>query len=171
MKLHTLDRKVHYWVSVVAAGPLLVVVATGLLLQLKKELAWVQPTERRGAGGEPSMALSGILDACRNAPEAEIRDWSDVSRIDVRPSRGLIKVTASNNWEVQLDAATGRVLQVAYRRSDIIESIHDGSWFHPWAKIGVFLPAAALLLVLLITGVYLFWLPIVIRRYRRKRTP
>ena len=46
---------------------------------------------------------------------------------------------------------------MAYRRSDFIESIHDGTYFHDMAKLGVFLPSAIILLVLWITGMYLFF--------------
>jgi hypothetical protein len=88
-----------------------------------------------------------------------VQSWKDITRIDIRPAKGVMKVLAKNNWEVQLDSATGQVLQVAYRRSDLIESFHDGSWFGDWAKLGVFLPAALILLVLWITGLVLFFQP------------
>lgn len=169
MRLSVLTRKFHYWAAMVAALPLVVVIATGLLLQLKKQLHWVQPPEKRGVSKEPTLALARVLEVCRSVPEAEVTSWADIDRVDVRPSRGLIKVTTVNGWEVQIDAQSGEVLQVAYRRSDVIEAMHDGSWFHPWAKLWVFLPAAVLLLLLWGTGVYLFWLPIVVRAMRPRR--
>jgi hypothetical protein len=87
----------------------------------------------------------------------------------VRPDKGLVKVNARNHWELQLDAATGQRLQVAYRRSDLLESLHDGSWFHPNAKLWVFLPAGFVLLGPWITGAYLFLLPFRARRARSRR--
>src|SRR5687768_10278318 len=126
MRLPALNRKVHYWAALLAAAPLLVVIATGILLQLKKHVAWVQPPERRGVGREPTLPPDGLLAACRGVPEAGVRGWEDIDRVDLRPDRGVYKVTARNNWEVQVDARTGEVLQVAYRRSDVIESLHDG---------------------------------------------
>jgi uncharacterized iron-regulated membrane protein len=168
MKLQLLTRRLHYWGAIVFALPGLVMITTGLLLQVKKNWSWVQPTERRGQSQEVATTFSQLLQACRQVPEAEIRSWSDVQRIDVRPSRGLVKVTAKNNWEIQLDAGTAEILQVAYRRSDIIESLHDGSWFHPLAKLWVFFPAGVLLLFLLISGMYLFWLPRYVRWRRSK---
>ena len=51
-------------------------------------------------------------------------------------------------WEVQLNADTGEVLHTAIRRSDVIESIHDGSWFHESFKLWVFLPAGIILAIL-----------------------
>lgn len=52
----------------------------------------------------------------------------DLDRIDVRPEKGTVKFVFDNDyWEVQLDGATGEVLAVGKRRSDLIENIHDGS--------------------------------------------
>jgi len=169
MKLPLLTRRIHYWTAIVAAAPLLVVVVTGILLQLKKEWSWVQPPEKKGSGHRAELSFADILNACRDVPEAEIRTWDDINRIDVRPSKRLVKVTSNNNWEIQIDAGTGEVIQKAYRRSDVIEAIHDGSWFHDRVKLWGFLPAAILLLLLWITGVYLFWLPRY-ARWRRHRT-
>lgn len=169
MRLNILNRKVHYWLSTVIALPFLVVLTTGLLLQLKKQLTWVQPAEQRGSGKIPTLSFDQILDACRSVPEAGIESWDDIDRLDVRPGKGMLKVQAKNSWEIQLNGETGEVLQVAYRRSDMIEAIHDGSWFHDYVKLGLFLPVAILLVVMWITGIYLFWLPIVVKRRRRRR--
>jgi hypothetical protein len=53
--------------------------------------------------------------------------WQDVERIDVRPEDGVAKVILHSRTEVQVDLATGKVLQVGYRTSDFIETIHDFS--------------------------------------------
>lgn len=76
------------------------------------------------------------------------------------PGKGLLKVVSTNRCEIQLCASTGNLLQIAQRRSDLIESLHDGSWFHPAAKLWVFLPVGVVLLGLLLTGLYLFFVPI-----------
>jgi uncharacterized iron-regulated membrane protein len=169
LKLQVVGRKIHYWGAIALALPLLVILSTGILLQLKKQIPWVQPPEQRGVGGEPLLSLPEVLAICRRVPAAQVRDWSDVNRIDVRPARGMLKVWAKSDWEVQIDLRTGQVLQVARRRSDLIESIHDGSWFHERVKLGLFLPAGLMLLVLWITGVYLFVLPFAARRRKAAR--
>ena len=167
MKFNLLNRNVHYWVSIVVAVPILIVIVSGILLQTKKQFAWIQPTELRGAGKNPSVSLPQVLEICRRIPEAEIESWDDINRLDVRPSRGMLKVWAKNNWEIQIDTETGAVLQTAYRRSDIIESIHDGSFFHDNVKLWIFLPSGIALLLLWLTGIYLFILPIWILRRRK----
>lgn len=171
IKWNIFFRKSHYWVAIVVAAPFLVVIGSGLLLQLKKELDWVQPPSKRGVGKEPTISFADMLEIVKTSKEAEkaeIHSWEDIDRLDVRPDRGMIKVRAKNGWEVQLDSNTGEVLQTAYRRSDLIEQIHDGSWFNEHAKLGLFLPCAFLVLFLWISGMYLFWLPIFVRRRKKK---
>jgi hypothetical protein len=159
---------VHYWAAAIVALPILSIVCTGLLLQVKKQVPWVQPPEQRGIGTEPEISFAEVLDICRTVPEAGVETWDDVNRVDVRPSRGMLKVWAKSDWEIQIDTRTGEVLQTAYRRSDLIESIHDGSWFGDGVKFWVFLPSGAVLLLLWVTGIYLFVLPF-LARGRRKR--
>ena len=48
MTFNVLNRKIHYWASAIVAVPLIVIIASGLLLQAKKHSTWVQPAERRG---------------------------------------------------------------------------------------------------------------------------
>ena len=162
-------RKGHRWGAIAIAIPFVVVIVSGILLQLKKEISWVQPPSQRGTGKVPAISFDAILEAARSRPEAEIQDWNDVDRVDVQPGRGLAKVTSKTRWEVQVDLKTGGVLQVAYRRSDLIESLHDGSWFHDAAKLYIFLPVAIVVLGLWVSGIYLFALPIAIRWRKPKR--
>jgi uncharacterized iron-regulated membrane protein len=157
------NRKCHRWGAVLIAFPFLLVIVTGILLQLKKEWPWVQPPTQRGQGKKPIISLEAVLEAARSRPEAGVQSWDDVDRVDIQPSRGNAKVQARSRWEVQVDLQTGEVLQVAYRRSDVIESLHDGSWFHDRAKLWVFLPVALVVLGLWVTGIYLFFLPYTVR--------
>ena len=140
---------------------------TGIVLQLKKQSYWIQPGTQTGAERVPMLSFAEILDIAKSAPEAEIQSWDDIDRLDVRPGKGILKVRAKNRWEVQMDTATGDILQVAFRRSDLIESLHDGSFFHEGVKLGIFLPTALVLVVLWGTGVYLFFLPQLAKRKKR----
>ena len=168
VKFNILNRKIHYWLSIAVAVPILIVTVSGLLLQTKKYFEWIQPTELRGAGQTPMISLPEVLEISRTVAEAEIETWDDINRVDVRPSRGMLKVWAKNNWEIQIDTETGAILQTAYRRSDIIESIHDGSFFSEKVKMWIFLPAGIILLLLWLTGIYLFILPYWVRRHRKR---
>jgi len=169
MRPHVLNRRVHYWVGASVAIPLLVIACTGVLLQVKKKVAWIQPTEQRGTGKTPQIGLEDILASVRAVPELEVQGWQDIDRLDVRPGKGVVKVLLKSHWEAQVDLGTGRVLQTAYRRSDLIEQIHDGSFFAgDWTRYGIFLPAGAALLVLACSGIWMFWQPIAVKRSRAR---
>ena len=146
----------------------LIVIITGLLLQLKKEVEWIQPNTEEVAIDTLSIRFSDILSISQGVLEAQIKDWSDIDRLDVRPDKGIVKVRAKNRWEIQIDLERGTILKTAYRRSDIIEQLHDGSWFHDAAKLWVFLPSGVIVLILWLSGMYLFFVPILFKRFRRR---
>ncbi len=170
MNLNKTNRLAHRWATVFVTLPLLIMLATGMMLQWKKQSPWIQPPTQRGVGTEPTIGFDDVLSAARTVEEAGILTWDDVDRLDVRPGKGVVKVRSNSHWEVQIDAETGAVLQSAYRRSDIIESLHDGSFFHEGVKLWVFFPAALGLALMLGTGVYMFFLPYISRQKRRVRT-
>ncbi|HMQ21646.1 MAG TPA: PepSY-associated TM helix domain-containing protein [Planctomycetota bacterium] len=165
-----LNRKLHRLGAVVAAAPLLVVILSGLLLQVKKQWSFVQPPTARGAAPELLVDWGTILEAAQSVGEAGVASWDDVDRIDVRPAGGMLKLLAHSGWELQIDTGTGMVLSSSYRRSDLIEAIHDGSFFGGnLIKLWVFLPAALILLGLWVSGVYLWLLPYLVKRRRKTR--
>ena len=166
----TFFRKTHRWGAVLVALPFLLVLVAGLLLQVKKQVPWVQPATKKGKSKEPTISMDAILAAARAVPEAEVKSWDDIERLDIRMKDGIVKVQCKNRYEVQVDFQTGEVVQVEYRRSDLIESLHDGSWFGDAAKLYVFLPVAIVVLVLWFTGIYLFVLPYCVK-WRRKPPP
>ena len=168
MKAKILNRKVHRWAAVLTAVPVIIVLVTGVILQVKKEFDWIQPPTQRGTSTEPVLSFEQILSVVSEVPDIGLTSWDDINRLDVRPKKGIIKVRGNNDWEVQIDSKTGDVLQVAVRRSDFIESIHDGSFFHENFKLWVFLPSALILTAMWGTGIYLFLLPYMLRRHQRK---
>ena len=51
--------------------------------------------------------------------------------------------------------------------SDLIESIHDGSFFGgDWTKLGLFIPAGLVLFVLWLSGLWMWWVPFAAKRRR-----
>ena len=141
---------------------------TGILLQLKKDVDWIQPPTMIGENIQNlSLSFDKILNISSSVSEANISSWEDVDRLDVRPNKGIVKVRARNNWEIQIDTFTGKVIQTAYRRSDIIEKLHDGSWFNDKIKLWVFFTSGVLLLGLWLTGVYMLARPYYVKLKRK----
>lgn len=152
------------------AIPASILLASGVLLQTKKHWGWVQPPEQRGSASAPHISLDSLLASVAAIRERNVRTWGDVNRVDLRPGSGVAKVWLHSGWEVQVDLGTGAILQQAYRRSDLIESIHDGSFFGGnWTKLGLFLPTGIILLFMWATGLWLFATPILARRRRAPR--
>ena len=142
-------------------------VSSGIMLQLKKQSNWIQPNVEVNSSSKPVM-LQSYLDAVSTVKEANISSWDDIERIDIRPDKGIAKIKSKNNWEIQIDIETSEIYATYYRRSDIIESIHDGSFFSEIVKYGWFLPSGILLLTLSLTGIYMFFIPILKKRRRNK---
>ena len=161
-------RKLHRVGAILVLLPALVLFPTGVLLQLKKEVEWIQPPTQEGSAPGLELTWDEILEALRGVESAEVTSWDDVDRLDVRPGIGMVKVRCANRWEVQVDSHTGAILQSSYRRSDLIESLHDGSWFHDRAKLLIWLPTGLILCGLWITGLYLWVLPYLVRRKRKQ---
>lgn len=169
MRPSILIRKLHYWASIIIALPASVLLASGLLLQAKKHWSWVQPPEQRGSVTVPAITTDSVLASVMAVPALGVRSWDDVNRIDFRPGRGVAKVWLQSGIEAQVDLGTGAVLQTAYRRSDLVESIHDGSYFAgDWTKLGLFLPTGIILLFMWGSGMWLFIVPFLARRRRTR---
>ena len=169
MTFNYANRRTHAWISMCFAVPLVVVIITGILLQLKKQLPFVQPIEHAGVTHEPVATPAQYLEAINRGKLDGAVTWKDVQRVDIRPSKGIAKVILKSDVEYQVDLGTGHVLQRELRMSDFIESLHDGSFFAgDISKLGVFLPAAIGLLVLWVSGIYMFWLPIIVKQRKSR---
>ena len=169
MNWRKINAGIHYWGSAIIVIPLIIVLMSGLLLQVKKEFTWIQPKTMKTKYRDLTLDFKQILAVSKTVEEAKIQSWKDVKLLDVRPGKGITKVRAKNNWEIQIDNQSAEILAVNFRRSDIIEAIHDGSWFHEYAKLGLFLPSAVILLLMMITGIYLFFKILPNKRKQRQR--
>lgn len=168
---HVVLRKVHHWLSVLIILQTGLIFGAGLLLMVKKPVDWVQPSTMRGVDpvSVPTLTIEEIFVTAQGVPELNLKSWDDVARFDVQPGKGVVKVIANNNWEAQIDTTTGDVLQTAFRRSDIIERIHDGSFFGNEIRYFIFLPTGIVLLLLWASGAYLFLHTNINRLLKRSR--
>ena len=163
------SRKLHRWGAILIALPFLIVLLSGLFLQVKKQFNWIQPSSQSGSAIGASVPFDSVLTIAKSIPELETKKWTDIDRLDVRPEDGIMKIRGTNGWEAQIDSHSGEILQIAPRRSDVIEAIHDGSWFHEKAKLWIFLPSAGVVTILWLTGIYLFFYPYWAKYRNRKR--
>ncbi len=163
-------RVFHRWIGISLAVFLLISATTGILLSLKKDFDILQPPTQKGQSANlkswkslDELTLIAIQEAQKANPDEE----NNVDRLDVRPSKGVVKVLfKEGNLEVQLDGATGEVLSVAPRWSDWIESLHDGSIISDLFKLISMNMLGWGLIVMIVSGFWLWYGP---RRLRRKR--
>lgn len=141
-------RKFHRFAAWISFIPLLFIITTGLLLQLKVWIPWIQPPIEKGSSTIPRVDFNVILKAGRSVPAARVQEWKDIRAVDVRPSNGVANIRTRSGYEVSVDLGTGAVIHAAPRRTDFLIGLHEGSFFGQSVRYGVFLPVATLLLVL-----------------------
>lgn len=165
-------RKYHRVVGLTVAGLVVISALTGILLAFKKDVAAIQPPTIKGTTKSLSdfRPLLELSETARLALVAAHPDQqsNSVDRMDVRPSKGMIKVLfEEGNWEVQIDGVTGEILSIAKRHSDWIESLHDGSIVADWFKLVSMNVLGWGLLILTISGFWLWFGPRRVRRMKK----
>ena len=59
--LRKYSRSIHLWLSLVIFIPVIIVIASGLLLQVKKEFDWLQPPTQKAQNSAPTLAFDDVL--------------------------------------------------------------------------------------------------------------
>lgn len=171
-------RKIHRYLAIASFFFLLLVSITGLLLIWKKNTGgYLLADSHKGTTPDLDKWLS--FDSLQKIAAVTLRDSVSpelspkLNRIDARPDKGMVKfVFDEHYWAIQLDGATGKVLHVERRRADFIENLHDGSYFDKflggWFKLSYGSFVGLCLLLLTITGFFLWINPRIIRRRKRE---
>ncbi|MBX2914026.1 MAG: PepSY domain-containing protein [Cyclobacteriaceae bacterium] len=162
-------RAWHHWVGISVALFMLITSITGVLLGWKKNIEVLQPATLKGTSKNLNdwVSFNVIASAAIHAVDSVVGHSIEIDRMDVRPDKGMIKVTFKKGyWEAQIDAANGKVLSVAQRHADWIEHVHDGSIISDGFKLLYTNYIGFGLLMLSITGFWLWYGP---RRIRKAK--
>ena len=157
----------HLWLGILSAVLLLVISLTGVLLNHKRGLGLMPDVPHEPVGDfAAALPLAALADtALRRAAPPGATAAATIDRMDVRPRDGYVKVRMrdSASTEVTVDLTTGRVLHVGPRGDVFLEKLHSGEIFGDgWILLSD--AAAVLLVIVLITG---YWLWLVPKRVRR----
>jgi uncharacterized iron-regulated membrane protein len=166
-------RVYHKIIGLALAILLLVSAVTGLFLGWKKNVDLLQPATQKGVSAAmqdwksieelSELSIAGLYAAY---PE---QVGNGIDRLDVRPSKGIAKVLFEKGWwEVQIDCTSGAILSVAKRHSDWIEKLHDGSIISDTFKLISMNVLGLGLSLMILTGVWLWYGPKLIKRLREK---
>ncbi len=163
-------RSWHHWIGISIVAFMLITSITGIFLGWKKNVALLQPPTLRGSNTTAATWISfdQVINISKHAMDSVTGHTIEMDRMDVRPERALVKVTFKEYWEVQVDLASGRVLSVAQRHADWIEHIHDGSIISDGFKLLYTNYIGVGLLLLSITGFWLWYGPRVIRKIKHQ---
>ena len=167
-------RKLHRFLGLSISIFLLVSALTGILLTWKKDVNIIQPPTQKSTVDKstPWLAIPQISSIALKALVSSFHEQNgnSVDRIDIRPGKGVAKVIFENgNWEAQIDGRSGAVLSIAKRHSDWIESLHDGSIISDGFKLFSMNYLGFGVILLIFTGIWLWWGPKKVRFSRRRR--
>lgn len=127
-------RKIHRITASFLSVALFIVAVSGILLGWKKNSnGYLHPVSYTGTTTDLSQWLP--LDSFNAIAIRTLRETGrtglseELDRIDIRPDKGMVKFVFAHHYHgIQLDGATGRVLSIENRRSDLVEDIHDMSF-------------------------------------------
>ena len=71
MKFSKLNRDIHRWGSIIVAGPIVVIATTGVILQWKKEVGWIQPPSQESSDVSLSIGFDQLIGNLISAPELQ----------------------------------------------------------------------------------------------------
>jgi len=61
---------VHRWVATIIAIPMLLIILTGIFLQVRKPIDWIQPPTLKGSEKySPTLPLEQVLTKAKSVPE------------------------------------------------------------------------------------------------------
>lgn len=169
-------RSFRVWHRYLGIGLLVLILVssvTGLLLAWKKNVEILQPSTQKGISKDLTTwkSMAELADIAQTALVEKHPEQADnsIDRMDVRPSKGIVKVVFDNNsWEVQVDGTDGAVKSIAKRHADWIEALHDGSIINDVFKLISMNVLGIGLIIMLVTGFWLWYAPKKIRWMRKR---
>ncbi len=166
-------RVLHKVLGILLAFFVVISAITGVFLALKKNIAVLQPPTQKTASKNLNdwKSLAELTSIAQSAFQQAFPDKkNEVERLDVQPAKGIIKVLFKNGWwEVQLDGGTGEVLSIGQRHADWIEKLHDGSIISDTFKLVSMNFLGWGLLIMVITGIWLWYGPKYYRKTKRQQ--
>jgi uncharacterized iron-regulated membrane protein len=174
-----ISRKIHRTTGAFLFVFFFITAITGLLLGWKKHSGGLLlPVSHKGKSTDAKdwLPIHVLTERSHEIVRSQVSpDQSlELDRIDVRPDKGMVKFVYIDDYlGVQLDLATGELLHIENRRSDLIENIHDGSYVdyllgtdNGQFKLAYTTIMGTALVTFTVTGFWLWFGP---KQFRRRR--
>lgn len=180
-KILRISRSIHRTMGVFLCVCFFFMAISGTLLGWKKNSnGYILPNSAKGTSTTLKNWLS--VDSLQTIAFQTLHDSistelsTKLDRIDIRKHKGIVKFVFKDHfWGIQLDGATGKVLSIGHRKSDLIEKIHDGSILDYYAGTSgqfklIYSSIMGLsLLMFTITGFWLWYGPKRMRKAKKNR--
>ena len=170
-------RVLHRVVGLALALIFTTLAITGTFLSFKGQLPYLQPPTERGekASLENLLPPAEIAERVLALHLPDARSLDNIDRIELRPSKRVYKVRleATSAWspprELQLDAATGKLLNDGVRGDQLWMDLHSWAVFGEGSKLVLMTLSGLSLLWLVGSGIQLWAHPTLVRRKKRVR--
>lgn len=145
-------RKLHRLLSIWVALPLLIIIVTGITLQLRNNFEYLQPEtlKVKNEANAPVLTLEQIIEKMGERKK-------EIEQIIYRPGKNNVSLRLKDDIEVQINPQTGEIVKEAKRRTSFLIELHQGSFFTKYGQFGIFFSSGIILLFLLISGVILYF--------------
>lgn len=165
-------RVLHRICGLIGALFLILISVTGFALALKSIVPAIKAPTQKGAKIDSPRDLVHphvVMTSAFGVGLPELAEPKHIDRLELHNSKNIYKVTSKEGYhEVQIDGATGKVLSVSKRNDQLLENIHDLSFFNESFRVYI-LPIVALMLFILgVSGLVIYFTPI-FRRIQFKR--
>lgn len=142
-------RKNHRIIGLIITVPLTITVVTGIILQLRGQFEFIQPSPVKSEIKKDQTYLSF-------EKISEIAGAENVDQIIMRPGKGTLVVRLKDQNELHLHPQTGEVLKKSLRRTNFLIELHQGSWLGPFGQFGIHFLSGLGLFFLILSGLFLY---------------
>lgn len=163
MTIERFLRVFHRWIAGFILLPMMVTAVTGGLLILRHQLEWVQPASLKQSPPDRWASIETVYAKLLADPKTQVEEWQDIASIIVKPSKGIFHVRTAGGLQVQMAGTDAEILSILPRRTGLLITLHEGSFWGDDVRYYLFFPAVIGLLLLLISGAVLFY-----RYYQRQ---
>ncbi|KAF3984814.1 MAG: hypothetical protein HFP81_00250 [Methylococcales symbiont of Hymedesmia sp. n. MRB-2018] len=154
MRLSVFSHKLHRVSAYVIAIPFLVILITGILLLLRKDLPFMR------SGGEPNIKVEQIqkMEYVFNVIDDRFNvRFDDIKAVHLYINRGIYRVDDKQGKTYNLKADDLTTISTYVKKdtiSNFIFRLHEGTIFGDFTLYFIYLPSSIFMMLLLFSGIY-----------------
>lgn len=157
-------RKWHRVIGLIISMPMLLTCITGTFLIMRSHLSFIQPSKTN----KQSISLFSIAPVSEVLRVAEKKQKGKITSIIFYPKKGYFSVRTDSDYEMRLHGESLKILTEGPKLTGWLIKLHEGSFFSEIVRDYIFLPSAFGLLILIVSGIYIYIEP-KYKKYKRNK--